>query len=59
MKNFTVIYMAPVSVIDEWMKKPETERKEAEAVMKKDWDAWMNTHKEMILNTMALGKTKH
>ncbi len=58
MKNFTVIYMAPVAAIEEWMKKPEAERKDEETKMKADWDAWMATHKDTVLNTIALGKTK-
>jgi len=58
MKNFTVIYMAPVSVLEEWMKKPEAERKEADTKMRVDWDAWMKVHASTILNTIALGKTK-
>ena len=58
MKNFTVLYMAPVSIIEEWMKKPEAERKEAETKMKADWDAWVDAHKDTLLNTIALGKTK-
>lgn len=40
------------------MKKPEAERKEGEAKMKADWDAWMAAHASTILNTIALGKTK-
>lgn len=58
MKNFTVIYMAPVSTIEEWMKKPEAERKDEEAKMKAEWDAWMSAHADSVLNTIALGKTK-
>ena len=58
MKNFTVIYMAPTAIIEEWMKKPEAERKEAEMKMKTDWDAWVLAHKDSVLNTIALGKTK-
>jgi hypothetical protein len=58
MKNFTVIYMAPAAGMEEWMKKPEEERKEVEAKMKADWDAWMLAHKNLVLNTIALGKTK-
>ncbi len=50
--------MAPVSVIEEWMKTPEAERKEAEGKMKADWDTWMADHSSLILNTIALGKTK-
>lgn len=58
MKNFTVIYMAPAAVIEEWMKKPEEERKEEEGKMKKEWDTWMAAHTDIVLNTIALGKTK-
>ena len=58
MKNFTVLYMAPVSTLEDWMKTPEAERKEAEAQMKTQWDAWVEAHKDTLLNTIALGKTK-
>ena len=50
--------MAPASAMAEWMQKPEEERKGEEAKMKADWDAWMGAHKDTILNTIALGKTK-
>jgi len=50
--------MAPVATIEEWMKKPEAERKEAETKMKTEWDAWMAAHTDTILNTISLGKTK-
>lgn len=58
MKNFTVIFMAPAATMEEWMKKPEAERKDEEAKMKADWDAWTASHAGTILNTIALGKTK-
>lgn len=58
MKNFTVIYMAPVATIAQWMQKPEEERKAEEVKMKAEWEAWMAAHKDTILNTIALGKTK-
>ncbi len=50
--------MAPAATIEEWMKKPEAERKEAETKMKADWDTWTAAHADSILNTIALGKTK-
>jgi len=50
--------MAPALSIEEWMKKPEAERKDGEAKMKKEWDAWMAGHADTVLNTIALGKTK-
>jgi hypothetical protein len=58
MKNFTVLYMAPISVLEDWMKKPEAERKEADTKMRSDWDTWMTAHTDTVLNTIALGKTK-
>ena len=50
--------MAPAATMEEWMRKPEAERKEAEGKMRADWDAWVDAHKDTILNTIALGKTK-
>ncbi len=50
--------MAPASVIEEWMKKPEAERKNEDDKMRADWNAWMSAHSDTVLNTIALGKTK-
>jgi hypothetical protein len=58
MKHFTVIYMMPAAGLEEWMGKPESERKEAEDAMKTDWDNWLAEHKDSVLNTISLGKTK-
>lgn len=58
MKNFTVIYMAPATALEEWMKQPEAERTEGEAKMKAEWDTWLKAHADTVLNTIALGKTK-
>jgi hypothetical protein len=58
MKNFTVIYMAPASTMEEWMKKPEAERKDEENKIKIQWDAWMTAHGDTVMKTIALGKTK-
>ena len=58
MKNFTVIFKAPVSAMEEWMKKPEAERKDAETKMKTEWDAWTSGHADTVMKTIALGKTK-
>ena len=58
MKNFTVLYIAPVNMLDEWMKTPEEERKAAEMKMREEWNTWMAAHKEAVLNTIALGVTK-
>lgn len=48
----------PFSGLDEWMKKPEAERKAEEAKMKADWDAWMAAHKDSITGTAGVGKPK-
>lgn len=50
--------MAPASAIEEWMKKPEAERKDEETKMKSEWDAWMSAHTDSVMKTIALGKTK-
>ena len=50
--------MAPAATMEDWMKKPEAERKEEETKMKTQWDAWMAAHSDTVLNTIALGKTK-
>ena len=50
--------MAPATAIEEWMKKPEEERKEAETKMKSEWNVWTAAHSDTVLNTIALGKTK-
>ncbi len=52
-----VLYQAPSTAMQEWMKKPESERKEAEQKMKDEWGAWMKAH-PMVLNTIAVGKAK-
>ena len=58
MEKFLVMFLAPASVMAEWMKKPEEERKEAETKMKAEWDEWMKAHEGMIKETKAAGKTK-
>lgn len=58
MKYFTVLYSMPTAELDAWMQKPEEERKGAEEEFKGRWDAWLAAHKDAVLNTIALGKTK-
>ncbi|MDB4992050.1 MAG: hypothetical protein JWL75_295 [Parcubacteria group bacterium] len=50
--------MMPVEGLEGWMAKPEEERKGAEDKMKTEWDAWLAEHKDSVLNTISLGKTK-
>jgi hypothetical protein len=59
MKKFMVLYMAPTSVLEEWMKQPEEVRKPLEAKMQADWGVWMVAHKAMLSGiTAGVGKTK-
>lgn len=58
MKHFAVLYIAPVTTLDEWMKKPETERKEGEAKMQQEWGTWLIAHKDAVQNTIGLGVSK-
>ncbi len=58
MNTFLVHFLAPTTSIDAWMQKPEAERKEEEAKMMAEWDAWTEAHKDMFKETKAAGKTK-
>jgi hypothetical protein len=58
MSKFLVLYKAPTSVLDEWMKKPAEERKEEEQKMQGEWNEWMSSHKDALLETAGAGKTK-
>jgi hypothetical protein len=58
MNTFLVHFLAPASVMDEWMKTPEEARKAEEMKMKADWDAWMVEHASLVKETHAAGKTK-
>jgi hypothetical protein len=57
-KKFLVLYLIPVSVMEEWSNTEPTEKKSAEEKLKGEWDQWMNAHSAMILSTDAGGKTK-
>jgi hypothetical protein len=59
MKKFLVTYLAPTAVIDDWMKKPVEERKEAEEKMQAEWKKWMSDHMNVFADKGAgVGKTK-
>lgn len=58
MNTFLVLFLAPVSVIEEWMRTPQAEREVEEKKMREDWDTWTNNHASMIKETYAGGKTK-
>ena len=58
MKKFLVLYLAPPSVIEEWMRTAPDVRKVAEEKMRGEWNTWMASHAKMITDTGAGGKTK-
>ncbi len=58
MNNYLVLFLAPATVMDEWMKTPQAERDAAEKKMRGEWDEWMAAHAGMIKEPNAGGKTK-
>lgn len=48
----------PHTNLDEWMKMPEEERKKQELQMQSEWNAWMASHKDVIIETAGVGKPK-
>jgi hypothetical protein len=59
MDKFLVLYRAPNSVIDEWMKKPEQERKPEETKMMDAWKKWMSANGSKLTDKGAgAGKPK-
>ncbi|MEK7602366.1 MAG: hypothetical protein AAB472_02680 [Patescibacteria group bacterium] len=59
MKKFIVMYLAPSSVLKEWMQTPEAERKAQEEKMQSEWKTWMREHADMFDGmTAGVGATK-
>ena len=58
MDKFLVLYRAPNAVIDEWMKKPEQERKPDETKMMDAWKQWMTTNGSKVTDGAGAGKPK-
>ncbi|MBI3260131.1 MAG: hypothetical protein HYZ54_11755 [Ignavibacteriae bacterium] len=58
MQTFIALYLAPTSVITEWMKTDPAVREAADKKMREDWDTWMAAHGSMIKETKAGGQTK-
>lgn len=50
--------MAPVSALEQWMKKPEAERKPTEDSLKAEWGAWLKANSGAVKNTISLGNAK-
>lgn len=58
MKKFLVLYLAPVAVLEEWMKTDPETRKTEEEKMKGEWNTWMKEHSAAVKETAGAGKTK-
>ncbi|MEK7531095.1 MAG: hypothetical protein AAB573_04505 [Patescibacteria group bacterium] len=58
MSKFLVLYMAPAKGMEEWMKKPEAERKAEQDKMQGEWGEWMKMHQAYLSETAGAGKTK-
>jgi len=59
MNKFLVLYLAPVSVLEEWKKTEPQKRKAAEEKMQQEWKKWTSDHAKMFADMGAgVGKTK-
>ncbi len=48
----------PHAGLDAWMQLPEETRKQQELDMRTEWNAWLEAHKEAIVETAGVGKPK-
>jgi hypothetical protein len=59
MKKFLVIYLAPVSVMEEWKKTDPEKMKVEEEKMMGEWKKWTGNHSNIFTDMGAgVGKTK-
>jgi hypothetical protein len=58
MQKFLVLYLAPASVLEEWMKTDPATRETEEKKMRDAWDAWMAEHGSILKETAGAGSTK-
>lgn len=49
MAKFLVLYLAPPTVLDEWMKLPPEQRKADEEKMMGAWQKWMSEHANVFV----------
>lgn len=56
--KFFVTYQMPHTGLDAWMQLSEEERKAQETEMQSQWNAWMESHKDVIIETAGVGKPK-
>ncbi len=48
----------PHAGLDAWMQLPEADRKEQDLAMQAEWNAWMESHKAVIIESAGVGKPK-
>lgn len=58
MKRFLVVFLAPVSVVEDWKKTDPATRQAAENEMRGAWSAWKGQHAAMIGEMGACGRTR-
>lgn len=58
MKKFLVLYLAPSSVLEEWMQLDPDVRKTSEEKMRGEWQTWTTANAGMVKETSGAGKTK-
>jgi len=56
--KFFVTYQMPHTGLDQWMQMPEEERKAGEQQMQDEWNSWMESHKDSIIESAGVGKPK-
>lgn len=56
--KFFVTYQMPHTGLDAWMQLPEEDRKAQETQMQAEWNAWMEQHKDVIVESAGVGKPK-
>ena len=56
--KFLVTYQMPHAGLDQWLQMPEDVRKGAEQQMQTEWNAWMENHKDVIIESAGVGKPK-
>lgn len=56
--KFFVTYQMPHTGLDAWMQLPDDERKAQELQMQSEWNAWMENHKDVIIESAGVGKPK-
>ena len=56
--KFLVTYQMPHQGLDAWMQLPEADRKAEEQEMESAWNAWMEAHKDSIVETAGVGRPK-